>query len=393
MTEKLTTESTSLHTANVDPIVLRETKTTRLVFQPQLVDNVHNEQASVRGTFVFQRKSPADEWVSAETTPLSKLHKGEHVKLELHGEEVFTLVEGLRERYTLYEQCGIQTGVHEFQVVPAEVARVIQSILEDDEARRVLFDEKSGDLLRAIAVWASQAEDPAALARQLAGLEAEPLAHLHVAARVAELAQVLKVWDSEGGNDSEEFWQQFFIAHPWLLSSLFGGEPLIYAGERVYVGGQDITRKGGSYADFLYENGLTHCVAVVEIKTPLTPLLGAQYREGVRAPSQPLVGAISQVLSQRYGLLEDFDRLAGKHGLRPYGMRAVVVAGCLTTQDPGEDELRSFELFRRQQRDVEMVTFDELFEKAREMLSLVEAPEGEEAGDDDSTGWSDDIPF
>jgi hypothetical protein len=392
MAETLSTESTSLHTANVDPIVLRETKTTRLLFQPQLVDNARDERASVRGAFVYQRRRSGEEWAAIESAPLSKLHSGEQVKLELHGEEVLKLVSGLQDRYALYERCGIQLGVHEYAPAPDEVVSLVAAILSSDETRRVLLNEKSGDLLCEIAAWAGKAANPEALVRQLVDLDPRPLAALHLVTRVAELTQAVETWDTQRGNGDERYWQEFFVAHPWLLSSLFGGEPLIYAGERVYVGGKDITGTGGSYADFLYENGLSHCLAVVEIKTPLTQLLGKKYRDGVWPFSQQLIGAVGQVLSQRHALSAEFDHLVGAQALRPYGMRAVVVAGRLDALGEDEEVIRSFELLRHQLGDVDVVTYDELFEKARGMLGLVMlADDAEPTVDEGIT--DDDVPF
>ena len=45
--------SISRNSAIVDDIVLRETKPTRLVFKPLLVNNERDEQASVKGAFML----------------------------------------------------------------------------------------------------------------------------------------------------------------------------------------------------------------------------------------------------------------------------------------------------------------------------------------------------
>jgi hypothetical protein len=63
---------TSASTAESDPIVVRQTTTTRLVFKPLLLKNPHDAKASVKGTFVFQRKAPNDDWENHATVPLSK---------------------------------------------------------------------------------------------------------------------------------------------------------------------------------------------------------------------------------------------------------------------------------------------------------------------------------
>lgn len=62
MADQRTVKPTSYSTAVTDPIVLRKTNTTRLIFEPTLVENQKTPDASVRGKFRFQRKGPNDAW-------------------------------------------------------------------------------------------------------------------------------------------------------------------------------------------------------------------------------------------------------------------------------------------------------------------------------------------
>jgi|GEM_PF-4283076 len=73
--EKITTKSTSLHTALASELILRETTMTRLVFQPMLVDNPSEKEASIKGRFVFQKKGKSEEWEDVKTTGLSQVKK------------------------------------------------------------------------------------------------------------------------------------------------------------------------------------------------------------------------------------------------------------------------------------------------------------------------------
>lgn len=47
MMKKITIKSTSKSSAVTDDVLLRETKTTRLVFRPLIIDNVKNPEASI----------------------------------------------------------------------------------------------------------------------------------------------------------------------------------------------------------------------------------------------------------------------------------------------------------------------------------------------------------
>ena len=49
-------KQTSSDSAEVEPIVLRDGKQTRLVFKSQLVKNAHDENKPVRGALLWQRR-------------------------------------------------------------------------------------------------------------------------------------------------------------------------------------------------------------------------------------------------------------------------------------------------------------------------------------------------
>lgn len=103
----VTTESTSRSTANVQPIVLRESDTRRLCFLPTLVDNPHSTEASIRGHFVYQRKNKQGAWVDHSELKLSDLKADEWIKLELRSQELFTLMTELSGLYDLVAEHGI----------------------------------------------------------------------------------------------------------------------------------------------------------------------------------------------------------------------------------------------------------------------------------------------
>ena len=68
MAEVISTRSTSNETMRVSPIVLRETSTTRLIFEPIWVDVSDNP---LRGGFRFQRKGPNNTWENFDSKKLN----------------------------------------------------------------------------------------------------------------------------------------------------------------------------------------------------------------------------------------------------------------------------------------------------------------------------------
>jgi hypothetical protein len=132
-----------------------------------------------------------------------------------------------------------------------------------------------------------------------------------------------------------------------------------------------LSNSGGNTADFLYENNISGNVVLVEIKTPATDLVGGFYRNNVHNISRDLAGATLQILNAKQQLIEDYRRLADKQlkSRGPLSPRALLIIG--QQANLSEEETRSFELFRNNQRDVDVVTFDELRSKLQSLVDLL----------------------
>ena len=68
--------STSQNSATSQDLVLREGPKVRLVFRPEIVTNPGSPEASVKGTFVYQKKRAADSWQDVDKVSLMKLSDG-----------------------------------------------------------------------------------------------------------------------------------------------------------------------------------------------------------------------------------------------------------------------------------------------------------------------------
>ncbi|MCP3659104.1 MAG: hypothetical protein GY830_01790 [Bacteroidetes bacterium] len=69
------TKSTSRDSLEVSDIILREEKTSKLLFRPLIVNNKKKIDASVKGWFIFQKKGINDEWEDYSNFKLSQLKK------------------------------------------------------------------------------------------------------------------------------------------------------------------------------------------------------------------------------------------------------------------------------------------------------------------------------
>jgi len=188
-------------------------------------------------------------------------------------------------------------------------------------------------------------------------------------------------------NSVESVWQRLLELNPFLLCMLFG-QPIVILRPSASVGGQTIGGGGTKITDFLAANLLTRNAALVEIKRPKTPLLASEYRGGVYPPSRDLMASVTQILDQRLKLLTNIAQTRYNSKINDLDVSAVecvVVAGL--TPD-GDDLISSFELIRRQFKDVRVITFDELLEKLKLLRELLTG-ERYVSHINDEVGWDD----
>ena len=191
------------------------------------------------------------------------------------------------------------------------------------------------------------------------------------------------------GCSNEALWQAFFESNPWVFG--YGLGYIYLTGftdkklEQIVQGFQIGTR--GKRSDALLKTrGAVSNLCFVEIKTHKTPLLNAKsYRAGCWAPSSELSGGVAQVqgsvsaavdsLQRKLTLLDDQGFPTGEEAYN-FSPRSFLVVGDLHefVQDSGvsSEKLRSFELYRRHTSAPEILTFDELFERARFIVSSSE---------------------
>jgi len=154
---------------------------------------------------------------------------------------------------------------------------------------------------------------------------------------------------------AEDSWQDFFNENPFILNMAFG-YPVIKVRDQASVGGRKLSGGGEKITDFLVKNSLTNNTAIFEIKTPQGAILNkTPFRDGVYTPSAPLSGSINQALDQKYQFQKQIAHI--KDNTRLYDIESYAVHCCLVIgQTPeGDNQKKSFELFRRNSKDVEIV--------------------------------------
>lgn len=183
----------------------------------------------------------------------------------------------------------------------------------------------------------------------------------------------------------ESLWQLFFEKNPWIfgygLSYLFMSNLDDKKLEQL-VQGFNAMVSGKRVDGFMKTKGIISNSCFIEIKTHETRLLqnkAVAYRTECWAPSSELVGAISQIQGTVASAVDSIgNKFRGKdkktgnptsEEVFNYQPKSFLIIGCLeefqTENGINEDKYRSFELFRKNISNPEIITFDELYERAK----------------------------
>lgn len=205
---------------------------------------------------------------------------------------------------------------------------------------------------------------------------------LQVFQQLLENDEYFKTVKTQKQCNSEAVWQKFFEKNPWIFGYGLSYIQLSTLDDRKLeqvVHGHTVSEHGKRVDALLKTRGVISSLCFVEIKTHKTELLKSRpYRAGCWSPSDELSGAIAQVqgtvvlatetIKSKLALTDDVGNPTGEEAFN-YMPKSFLVVGSLHefVGDHGvnQERYRSFELFRRNTNSPEIVTFDELYERAR----------------------------
>lgn len=181
---------------------------------------------------------------------------------------------------------------------------------------------------------------------------------------------------------SEGLWQRYFEKNPWVFGYGLGYIFLSNLDDKKLeqvVQGYSVDSHGKRVDALMKTKGIISNLCFVEIKTHLTELLESNpYRSGCWAPSKELAGAIAQVqgtVSSAIDNLSNKINPSDKEGnptgeeIFNYQPKSYLVIGSMNEfvaeNGVNKDKLRSFELLRKNTINPEIITFDELYERAK----------------------------
>jgi hypothetical protein len=204
-------------------------------------------------------------------------------------------------------------------------------------------------------------------------LEVDDLQKLNAVVGLSGLKTALTAWQNNKENDSEEFWHSFLSKNSFMFAQLFSF-PVIVLKDKAYVGGKSIGNTGGNIVDFLCANHLTRNVALIEIKTPKTKLLGSKYRGDTYNISNDLSGSVVQVTNYKNSLLQNHLSLSSheEEKFEAFDPKCIVIIGNVHSELTEKKQRKSLELFRMGLKEVQVITYDELFSKVKFLVDLLE---------------------
>lgn len=258
----------------------------------------------------------------------------------------------------------------------AELIEIVASIesLPLAEIRKLLqLVERSGpDGVASVIEWALQHGSDEVLGA-LQRLDASSLQDLNSLAGIAKLNAALAIWEAHHDNDDEEFWQQFLHKNAYVLSQVFTS-PIVVVKSKAYVGGKGVENMGGNLVDYLCKTVFTSNALLTEIKTPVADLLSSEYRPGVYNVGKDVTGGVLQVANYKDSLLKECRDLLANSNVAiddAIDPKCLLIVGN-TKELTSPAHTKSFELYRNGLKEVQVITFDELFHKVRLLVQLLE---------------------
>ena len=327
--------------------VLYETERTVIVFKAQM----HTE--GIRGRIIRYKKDDSGRRTPVVPPDFRRVQPGEGTEIELKTEAISNLFQWLRALNKLREERGIYNGRWRFSI--------------SDGSDLVITDRNKASVIRKLLnanlgkeLWDVLIQEQPDMVSRLAKLK------LHT-----ERITVLDTFQQMLGNPTltEESWQHFFETNKWIFGYGLRYQILDTVQDQPNYGGANISGQGGQRGDFLLStraNAKFTCL--VEIKKPTSQLLRNEYRNGAWSINTELAGAIAQIQANcaQWEISgsrtdENRDYLENIYTASPKG---IVVIGH-TSQLDNRMKKFSFERFRQELRNPEIITYDELYERAR----------------------------
>ena len=247
-------------------------------------------------------------------------------------------------------------------------------ILEDPKNFEEILETGDSELLTlAISNFFKKGNSNKVL-ESLLKLSSQNLEEIASLSALAQLQEFKKVWQENIDNSDEEFWQKTLREYSWSISQLFTFSCFLFE-DKAYVGGKAINNRSRNVIDYVFRNSLTENLSLIEIKTPTTLLLGKEYRQ-TYSISNELSGGINQILNYKQKLTQDYYSIVGQQDrndprFKSIDPKCLLIVGNAENELIKDNQKEAFELYRNNLKNVDVITFDELFEKVDLLINIL----------------------
>jgi hypothetical protein len=296
-----------------------------------------------------------------------------------------------------------QVHVNHFQLGQINHFLSLLSHLDLSEAKKAKISLEQVDIASLVTLLGT--DKGASIVKELAE---SPELHQDIYALASKRAALAEFERKLSTDASEREWQDYFEVNPWVFGHGLNYVFLDKVGPKLEIvtTGSAFDRSGKRIDALMRTRAEISQYVLIEIKRDATKLLRRdEYRAGCFSASNDLSAAVTQTQKtvfeftrdRFYDLLKDED---GNHtGEEAYAVepRSFVVIGNLSELRDNNDKIACFELYRRKLVSPEIVTFDELFQRARcivdNLSSKVEPSTKLQPEPASSSDLDDDVPF
>jgi hypothetical protein len=348
----------------------------RRILRIQWVDNAREADKPVLATILHQKRHQRKEpWLdSFHHFDLAKLRAGEEVRLSLSASESWRLYEALRLAYACGRPSEDSWGEFEDHQHDAPGAcsdddpALIQSLVHFEPPPPAIVDPLG--LLSTLAAQHGEAF------WELVGRLSDNLPQQVALQRVQQLrAEALFEFQNHLrlGDWTEPQWQCFFEANTWIFGFGLSYKFTHLVQAQAHVRSATFHGDEGQRGDFLLAAGAeVRFTVILDIKHPQVPLINSvPYRNSVYHVSKEVAGGVAQVQAYCRNWETQLAReMRTVEELHPQHIFTCQPKGFLVVGQTGElkgdrEKATAFESFRRNLQNPEIITFDELLERAR----------------------------
>lgn len=334
-----------------EPIILDETPTTRTVLKCALTPK------GVRGKLWRQKKDADKTFKEVNEIDFRKEDCNYGVEIDIPSEGLKTLARDLYTFFKIRKEEGVEFGENKYitgkeseyiKVTDKNKAEVIKELIEKGFSEDYL--NKLSELEPSIIEKVTKAKIQERREDDLTNFD---------------LSLLLE--------NEESYWQDFFENKKWIFGYGLNHQILKEIQSQPNYGGTSVNGKGGQRGDYLTTtSGAYKYTVLVEIKTPFTPLTNGikPHHTGAWSLSTDLTNAITQLQAnidtwnkEGSNQEENIDNLHQKqiYTIVPKGI--LIIGNQAELSDP--IQRKTFERFRQNITGVEIITFDELYERAK----------------------------